>query len=318
MYRLIKPFLLMAFSFLIITACYSPVTQKADISTGHLITPSECRVVQHKLGKTCIPIKPNRIIALEPRYALDPLLAIGIKPIGFASYVEQGKTFTAGVSPGDIADIENVGRPDQPSFEKIVLLNPDLILALDIQQNEQNYKLLSAIAPTILIDYDKIKLSFKDNLQSLAQLFDQEERAKEIIEHYQHRIEKLRSQLGNQPYKVTVSTISYENGNFYGYSNETGISQVLTDIGVNQKAVVSDSPRLSIEVINEYDADILLISSLSKPATSILQHPLISSLKAVKNQRAYVVNQDIWWAYGPLGISHLLDDLEKYFVTTLE
>jgi iron complex transport system substrate-binding protein len=305
----IKLFLVVALSFLLLTSCHLLERQKPYIASTQ---SSNCRIVQHKLGKTCIPTEPRRIIALEPRYALDPLLALGIHLIGFASYVEQGKSYTAGVPASQITDIKNVGRPDQPSFEKIARLNPDLILALDIQQNEQNYKLLSAIAPTVLIEYDKIKLSFKENLRSLAQLFGQEKRAKEIIEQYQHRIEKLRNQLSDQPYKIKISAISYENGRFFGFSNESGVSQVLADIGVNQKVVASDAAEFSVEVLDEYDADILFIHSVSEQATSIWRNPLISSLKAVKNQRAYFTNTDIWWAYGPLGIDQLLDDLENY------
>jgi iron complex transport system substrate-binding protein len=310
-YRSTKLLLAVALSLLLLTSCHLFRNQKPFIASTHL---SKCRIVQHKLGEVCIPTEPRRIIALEPRYALDPLLAIGIVPIGFASYVEQGKVYTAGVPASQIANLSNVGRPDQPSFEKIARLNPDLILALDIQQNGQNYKLLSAIAPTVLIEYDKIKLSFKDNLRSLAQLFGQEERVEEIIEQYQQRIKKLRNQLSNQPQKVKISAISYENGSFYGYTNESGVSQVLADIGVSHKVVTSDNAEFSIELLDEYDADILFIHSVSEQAASIWRNPLISSLKAVKNQRAYFISTDSWWAYGPLGINQLLDDLEKYLI----
>jgi iron complex transport system substrate-binding protein len=137
-YRLIKPFMLMAFCFFLITSCYQPVTLKLDTA----ITPSsKCRVVQHKLGEVCIPVKPKRIIALDPRYILDPLLSLGIKPVGFASFIEQGRVYLAGLSPDEVAGIETIGDAGQPSLEKIITLKPDLIFSLDYNETYSNNRL---------------------------------------------------------------------------------------------------------------------------------------------------------------------------------
>jgi iron complex transport system substrate-binding protein len=66
----IKLLLLIALSFLLITAGYnSQLTQKTDIQKLHLET-SDCRVIQHELGKTCVPIQPQRIIVTD-EIALD-------------------------------------------------------------------------------------------------------------------------------------------------------------------------------------------------------------------------------------------------------
>jgi len=45
-----------------------------------------CRVIQHESGETCVPLKPQRIVALRPDTTLDPLVALGIKPVGYTSY----------------------------------------------------------------------------------------------------------------------------------------------------------------------------------------------------------------------------------------
>ncbi|NJR52463.1 MAG: ABC transporter substrate-binding protein [Leptolyngbyaceae cyanobacterium CSU_1_3] len=75
----------MAFSLLLMTACYQPVIQKTHL----FLKPSpECRVVQHEFGETCVPLNPRWIVVLSPQVTLDPLVALDIKPIGFTtSYI---------------------------------------------------------------------------------------------------------------------------------------------------------------------------------------------------------------------------------------
>ena len=156
--RLIKLCLLVALVFnLVIAGCNQLTTQDATVSTDPLLTDSQCRVIQHKLGEACIPAQPQRVVALDPRYILDHLLSLEINPIGYAAYPEGEKVYLVGISPEDVEDAEYVGSASQPSLEKIALLKPDLILTL----NDQAYRQLLAIAPTVVIDYDEIKLSFK-------------------------------------------------------------------------------------------------------------------------------------------------------------
>ncbi|QYO64664.1 ABC transporter substrate-binding protein [Leptolyngbya sp. 7M] len=115
------------------------------------MTPAECRVVQHELGETCVPLNLQRIIALDPNVTLDPLIALGIKPIGYGSYNFGEKESPFGVSLDDVAGATMVGYPDQASLEKILLLKPDLILTSHYKPQPSQYELLSAIAPTVQV-----------------------------------------------------------------------------------------------------------------------------------------------------------------------
>jgi iron complex transport system substrate-binding protein len=118
----------MTLPFLFITACHSSVLQRSDNPSAN---STQCRIVQHKLGKICIPIAPRRIIALNPRHLVDPLLALGIQPIGMTITVNQGKEETEGLTLDNTQSIAKVGDSQQPSLEKILQLKPDLILAMD-------------------------------------------------------------------------------------------------------------------------------------------------------------------------------------------
>lgn len=214
-YRLTMPFLIMAFSFVLVTACQQPAIQTTHPSSK---PASKCRVIQHTFGETCVPLNPQRIIALNPISTLDPLMALDVRPIGFASYNGSGEEVLLGVSFDEVEGVENVGDAFQPSLEKILMLKPDLILTTDYSDDEQKYKLLSEIAPTVSVpneshlspeDYEN-KPWFKENLQFVAKVLGQEAKAEEVFRQYQNRIEALKNRLGSQPHQIEISVIFME------------------------------------------------------------------------------------------------------------
>lgn len=321
--RLIKPFLLVALSFLfIITACHNSITQKTNISTVHAGAASEYRVIKHRLGEACIPLKPQRIIALDVPAILDSLLALGIKPVGTAvdhfgnGEHWSGRRYFPALLPELVTGIESVGSEGTPSLEKILKLKPDLILLAD--QSELAYTQLSKIAPTVLIDVWKDKIPIKENFRYIAQLVGQERKAEEVINHYQKRIEELRKRLGNRLEGLEVYVIGHYGGQFWETPFFSEYFKVFQDIGLSTKPVLLTQPDgsvFSIEVIDKYDADILFIIEDADRSSSFLsKNPLILSLEAVKNKRAYIVNRKVWDFHGPIGMNLFLDDISKYLL----
>jgi iron complex transport system substrate-binding protein len=296
---------------LLIIVCNSSVTQKSNISARPLET-TECRVVQHKFGETCIPFKPQRIVTLDDGMILDPLLALGVRPVGTATSV-QGAFW--GVTADEVVGIEVVGIVGQPSFEKILTLKPDLILSHDFHSSYVYHK-LKAIAPTLPIDIVKARLSFKENFRLIAQLVGREKEAEKVLDQYQKRIIKLRKDLGNRLEGKEISVIvhSWAN-NFLLPHSKTIYFQIFNDLGIGFNSVSptqDDFTSINIEVLKNYDADILFMVNTNNKASSYFFHkPMISLLKAVKNNRAYVVAQDVWFCYGPLGVNRLLDEIYK-------
>jgi iron complex transport system substrate-binding protein len=313
-YRLIKPCLLIALSLLLITAC----SQSGSRSPHLPLTPaSECRVIQHEFGETCVPLHPQRIVALHPAFTLDPSLALGIKPIGYTSDRVGGKEIIGSVSLDDVAGATNVGKPFEPSLEKILLLKPDLILTSHYSPHPSQYQLLSAIAPTVQVPFDSLanEALFKQTLRYVANVFGEKAKAEEILSQYQKRIEEFRQRLGNQLEQIEISVIYYNMGLVYTpMVNGDASADVLRDTGLHYKLPHPGAP-MSIESLDEYNADILfIISDEQRPPSFYKQHPLFSHLKAVKNNRAYPVSPDRWDTPSILGANRVLDDLFKYLL----
>ncbi|MDM9384971.1 ABC transporter substrate-binding protein [Chlorogloeopsis sp. ULAP01] len=126
-------------------------------------------------------------------------------------------------------------------------------------------------------------------------MLDRETKAEEVLSQYQKRIEELKKRLGNKLQQIEISVIFCDDNFIWTISNKENslIPSILNDIGLRYKFLSRGrDAKLSIETISEYDADILFIVDVGEKTSSFyFQNSMFSSLKAVKNNRAYVVSQ---------------------------
>ncbi|MGF1568226.1 MAG: ABC transporter substrate-binding protein [Nodosilinea sp.] len=323
--RLSQP-ILIAFTLLLIMSC-----QRLLISGSHpgfhsatqQLASAECRVVQHPMGETCVPVEPKRVVALDPGFILDPLLSLGIKPIGTTADFWRGTTYWWGLSPETVEGIEIVGQPNQPSLEKLLMIKPDLILGLT--DAEAYYAQLSAISPTVLIDSSEmLRHSFKRHWRVIAQIIRKEVKAEKLISQYHQKIEILKAKLKGRLAGKNVSVIWYTDDNFWAPTPNATFFQVLKDINVsispaflekNSSLIPTSGIPFSTEVISRYDADILFICNPNRQSRAfLLKNPLISSLKAAQEKQLYVIECLPWGTNGPSAINKLIDELSQYLL----
>jgi len=317
----IKLFLLGIATILLLWIIHSSFSRKEQLQAPTTLStyqlPVATKVVKHALGETIIPVNPQRIIVLNDISLLDPVLFLGVKPVGTLSYLPEQDFLFRGVTNDEAAGIEIVGvAGSQPNLEKILLLKPDLILMREFQR--MMYEPISAIAPTVVIDLPSMNYSFKENLRLIAQILGKPETAEEVIAKYYERVKQFQQVMGERLQEIEVSVINLFSASTIGtYSINETYNQVFQDIGLKLIPILANQKQgtlvSSIEVLNKYDADVLFVLSETKDASqSFFQNPLLSTLKAAKNNRVYAVRHDRWWTYGFLGVNKLLDDLFKY------
>jgi iron complex transport system substrate-binding protein len=103
------------------TACHHAIDE--TVSNNNQEAVDNCQVIQHTLGRTCVPTHPQRVIALN---LLDNVLALGVQPVG--TTIWHSGDFLSFLSAGKSQDITSVGLIYQPNIESILKLKPDLIL----------------------------------------------------------------------------------------------------------------------------------------------------------------------------------------------
>lgn len=200
MRKLYKILLLIWLAFLVIYAssfCHRQLVigDRSIIPSGK-ISPA-MHVIQHAMGKTEIPIFPQRVVALDA-LILEIPLALGIKLVGLpAIYLHEldfkEKQF----------DVEDIGSP--PNIEKVMILKPDLVLG-STDQNQDTYHLCSQIAPTILGKMES-NGDWKKPFKQIATALGKTEIAHQLIFEYNTRLADFRKQMGNSLQNTKVSVI---------------------------------------------------------------------------------------------------------------
>lgn len=305
-------------SVILIVGCHFQLSSPKQDEQSHVFK-SNCQVVKHDLGKSCIPNHPQRVIALDDTM-MEILLALDLKPIAATeAYLAGSKRATLGKKA---EGIENLGKTSQPNLEKIVTLNPDLILGFYL--SPQEYKLLSQIAPTYTIDYNQT--GWKETLLTIAKAIGKLEKAEKIIIEYQQRIQKIRNLIAEQQNFKTVSVSRFYAAHIPEYRNKYSFPMsILTEIGLSlpekQNLIITtpDYPYVSVSIETVYllDADILFIA-LDRDAEDnfyrFQRNPLWQTLNVVKKNQVYQVNSGYWIFGNILSANAILDDIEKYIL----
>ncbi|OKH25749.1 hypothetical protein NIES1031_12095 [Chroogloeocystis siderophila 5.2 s.c.1] len=118
------------------------------------------------------------------------VLALGVEPVEFAispDWLEKREYLRDRVS-----GIESVGDHTQPSIEKILTLNPDLILGLELE-SQAVYRQLTQIAPTVLLNCETSR-QWQEILMQNADVLGKTDIANKLITDYFNRLNDFKTQ----------------------------------------------------------------------------------------------------------------------------
>lgn len=308
-------------AFVIVTACGS----NAVVSKSGSLTPSDCRMVSHAMGETCVPNNPQRIVVLG---GLDYALSLGVTPIG-SDTVGSDKSYLR----EKINGIADVGGADAPSLEKILALKPDFILGSDYV--DSIYNSLSQIAPTVIISYDHSG-EWKDFLMDYAEVLGKTAEAKQTMDRYYQRLEDFQQQMETRAPEIDVSIVRVYPTHVNLYLKDSFCGTIVADAGLSrppsQNFTASEASalfgnpiqyKISREKIPDIDGDIIFLwtyghqDEIAQQAQAqkekLTADPLWATLAAVQQDRVYEV-PGYWIGDGPLAANAVIDDLFKYLV----
>jgi iron complex transport system substrate-binding protein len=272
--------------------------------------PAFPRTVEHAMGSTEIPERPERVVVLDTG-ELDTALALGVVPVG-AVTTDASDDFLSYLAD-DAADVQPVGTVAEPDLEAIAALQPDLILS-NKTRHEAIYEQLGQIAPTVFAE--RVGVVWKENFLLDAEALGLEARAHAELDEYEASVAALGEELGD-PAGTTISALRFVEGTVRVYSGQSFIGTVLADIGLDQLELpTGPSPtfaELAAEEITQADADIVLYSSFGPADASggdaVVAGPLWSRLGAVADGRAHAVEDDIF--YTGIGLRAAMLQLEE-------
>ncbi|UJF36076.1 ABC transporter substrate-binding protein [Paenibacillus hexagrammi] len=302
------------------TAGAKEASATAPVSSAPVSADNQLvRSVKHAMGTTEIKGTPKRVVTLF-QGATDASLALHVKPVGAVeAWIEQP---WYNYIRAQMDGVTNLGSENQPDLEKLVALQPDLIIGSKTR-DEKIYDQLSAIAPTVMLEEVHI---WKDTLHVSAEAMNKQEEEKQFLSEWDRKAadfkakmgDKLKQEAGIVDFRVDHARIVY-----------TGFSAlVLQELGVarpaSQRGTEWGVQLTSKENIPQMDADIIFDQTSTTRNDGRLdlrkawtEHPLWKQLKAVKNKQVFEVDTAVWNnGSGPLAAMEMVDDLYGFYGLT--
>ncbi|UNK18342.1 ABC transporter substrate-binding protein [Paenibacillus sp. N3/727] len=281
-----------------------PAEQKtAEQKTDDQQTEKEAnktRIISTVTGDVEVPTHPERVIV---DWDLGHVLALGVEPVGASKTILEYGRF---LEPYVTDQTQDIGGDGQVSVEKMLALNPDLIITWDPKMVEQ----YSKVAPTVVYDtakYDNIH----EEITAMGEILNRQKEAEEWLSSFDKRVEAAKEKIkGVIPEDATFSIIDVATTKstiVVGESGERGGDALYQILGVTPqprvKSDIIDKGEIRLDVswekVGDYAGDYVFM--VRNGEGSELELPSVwNSLDAVKNKRVYELDMKKYFTSDPL------------------
>ncbi|HEX6955357.1 MAG TPA: iron-siderophore ABC transporter substrate-binding protein [Agromyces sp.] len=283
--------------------------------------------IEHAFGETEIDAAPERV-ATWGWGSTEAALALGVVPVAIAQ-----QTYGAnedGVLPWVAEELDELGAEtptiltddgEAPPYEELIEAAPDVILAPYSGITEEQYELLSEIAPTVAYPEAAWTTPWREVVTTVGTALGLEDEAQGVLDDLDA---ELAEQAADHPELAgkTVAAVWDTAGTFYVYTPEDSRVEFLSALGLEDAPSVAelqngDSPfffTLSYEQLDRLDSDLVLsYHDTQAEAEAFLESAPISAIPAVsRGQVAQVVGTELIAAVSPptaLSLTYGLDEL---------
>ncbi|HGA2242097.1 TPA: Fe2+-enterobactin ABC transporter substrate-binding protein [Enterobacter roggenkampii] len=268
------------------------------------------RQVTDSRGVHTLESKPTRIVSTSVTLT-GSLLAIDAPVVASGATtpnnrVADGQGFLR--QWGDIAKQRKVARLyiGEPSAEAVAAQMPDLILisATGGDSSLALYDQLSAIAPTLIINYDD--KSWQALLTQLGEITGHEKQAAERIAAFDKQLAQVKQQmtLPPQPVNAIVYTAAAHSANLWTAESAQGkllhqLGFTLADLPAGLQTSTSQGKRHDIIQLGGENLatglngeGLFVFAGDEKDVAAIYANPLLAHLPSVKNKRVWALGTE--------------------------
>lgn len=270
--------------------------------------------IKHDLGSTKVVKNPSRVIVFDYGI-LDSLKelnlsdkVIGVPLKNLPKYLDSFK------------NVENVGGVQEPNFETIYKLKPDLIIVSGRQA--KNFKSFEEIAPTLYLPVDTKDYlnSFEKNLNILGDIFDKKDLVKEKFNALLQDINHFKSQI-NPTKKGLIILTNANKMSAFGSKSRFGIIHDVLDVKVADEniSVSTHGKNISPEYILKINPDYIFVVDRDAivggegNARKTIENPIVKKTNAYKNNHIFYINPEYWYLSGGglISIKIMLEEIIK-------
>ena len=280
---------------LALTACgsSSPDDDTTDGATAGAGAPV---TIEHAFGSTEVPGDVTDVVTLGWG-STEAALALGVVPVGIEAQTyavdENGLLPWVNEALADV-DTEPTILPatvEEPAYEDIDALAPDVILAPYSGVTEEQYEILSEIAPTVVYPEEPWTTPWREVVTIVGESLGLAEEADELVTELDATLEEA---AGAHPELdgVTVAAIWDIGGTFYVYKPADSRVDFLLDLGLESAPSVEALDTggetfvysLSYEQTDQLDADLVVnYASTEAEVETFLAQSYAQAIPAVQD-----------------------------------
>lgn len=276
------------------------VTETAEETEAEESTTNTYPVtIEHAFGETVIEKQPERVATVAFGNQ-DVVLALGVVPVGFSA-ANFGVQDDSGMLPWTQEKLKELGvtepnvfqDTDGIDYEAISDSNPDIIIAPYSGITQEEYDMLSKIAPVVAYPKTAWTISTEEWISITAKALGLEEKGNEIISGMQDTIaEKIAEHPEFEGKKfVWISFNEADLSSLHAYSPEDTRCKFLYEFGFSypesvSKYIKDGSYSLSLSAENAdllYDADFLIGYSTESAYAAAAADEVLGEIPALKN-----------------------------------
>ena len=288
------------------------LTNKKDVTPDTNVAAESTMTITHSLGETTVEKNPERVVVFDIP-TLDTMEALGIdNVVGVPT-----STYPENLSKYESDEYAKLGTVKEIDLEAIKSADPDLIIRGGRQADY--YDQLTEIAPTISVSKDNSDYvgSVKENINTIAQIFEVEEKANEEFAKVEQRLNEVKELVdGKEALMVMVNE-----GNLSVYSDKSRFALINQGLGfVNADNTIEDSTHgqtVTFEYLAEQNPEYLIVldrgaaTGGESTAETVLDNDLVKSMNAHKNGNIIYLDASTWYLTdgGLNSINIMIDDI---------
>ena len=230
-----------------------------------------------------IETEPEKVISLAPNITeMIFVLGSGDKLVGRTDYCDY---------PKEALEITSIGTLQEPDIEKIVSLEPDLVIA-STHFSEESEKQLSDLGIKVLVLYEEHEIDgVYTMLETLGTVINAQEQAETAVNDMKAVMDETKAAVSGLETPSVYYVVGFGEYGDYTAGGDTFISQLITLAGGENIAKEVQGWSYSLESLVAADPDIILIDNTMKDAFISADH--YKDLSAVKNGMVFGIDKSI-------------------------
>ena len=239
---------------------------------------------------------PDRIVSLSPNisetiFALDGRSLL----VGRTDYCNY---------PEEVTTVPSVGDLMSPSLEKIISLEPDIVLVSTLGQNQTIEAIENAGIKVAYINESQSMEGTYSLIEDVGILIDRTQEASQLIDGMKEEIDKVTERISRFQKKTVYYVAGFGQWGDFTATGDTFLHEMIELAGGINVARDASNWTFSLEELLEQDPQIIILpptwgATFEQTKDAFISYEAYQSLSAVINDSIYYVDGDILNRQGP-------------------